>query len=580
MEIFKRFFEFYKPHKRLFFFDLICATWVAAVDLSFPQLLYYSTHVLFVQGKSDIFRGCVLIAAIMIVLYAIRYYCQHYITTWGHIMGARMESEMRKQLFEKYQALSFSYYDRNNTGIMMSKLVSDLFDISELAHHGPENVFLAVMELTGAFVLMGIINVYLAAILFVIMCMMLFFGIKQNRKMKAIFLDNRKKIADVNSSLQDSLAGIRVVKSFGNEKIEHEKFQYSNNEFLHSKTESYMAMGRFVAGGGVFVGLSYMAVLSVGGYFIGQNMLQPTDLAVFALYIGIFLNPINMLVNFTEQFQKGYTGFCRFVEIMDTPVTIKNKADAQDIGIAKGDIDYKHVFFHYEKEQKVLEDIDFHVDAGKTIALVGPSGGGKTTICSLLPRFYDVTKGSVCIDGKDVRDITLESLRRNIGIVQQDVYMFNGTIKSNIAYGKPDASFEEIMEAAKRANIHDFIMTLPDKYDSLVGERGTRLSGGQKQRISIARVFLKNPRILILDEATSALDNESERYIKEALELLAKDRTTIVVAHRLSTIQNADEILVIRHHNITERGNHDALIKQDGLYARYYRMQFHKQTVK
>ncbi|MDQ0202623.1 ABC transporter ATP-binding protein [Pectinatus haikarae] len=580
MDIFKRFIEFYKPHKRLFFFDLICATWVAAVDLSFPQLLYYSTHVLFVQGEKDIFRSCMLIACIMIVMYIIRYYCQHYITTWGHIMGARMESEMRRRLFEKYQELSFAYYDKNNTGIMMSKLVSDLFDISELAHHGPENIFLAVLEITGAFILMGMINIHLTMILFFIMCMMLFFGISQNRKMKAVFLDNRRKIADVNSSLQDSLAGIRVVKSFGNEKLEHAKFSRSNDEFLHSKTESYLAMGRFVAGGGIFVGLSYMAVLSAGGYFIAQRTLQPTDLAVFALYIGIFLNPINMLVNFTEQFQKGYTGFCRFVEIMDTDVSIKNSENAQDIGTAKGDISYNHVSFHYEKTQQVLENIDFHVKAGKTVALVGPSGGGKTTICSLLPRFYDVTEGSICIDGKDIREITLESLRRNIGIVQQDVYMFNGTIKSNIAYGAPDASDEEITAAAKQANIHDFIMTLPDRYDSLVGERGTRLSGGQKQRISIARVFLKNPNILILDEATSALDNESERYIKESLELLSKNRTTLVVAHRLSTIQNADEILVIRHHGIIERGSHDELIKMNGLYARYYRMQFYKQAEK
>ncbi|WP_196592726.1 ABC transporter ATP-binding protein [Pectinatus sottacetonis] len=578
MKVFYRFIEFYKPHMRLFFFDLICATLVAAVDLSFPQLLYYATHTLFVGPQNEIIKGCIYIAAIMIVLYVIRYFSQLYITTWGHIMGARMESEMRRILFEKYQALSFSYYDKNNTGIMMSKLVSDLFDISELAHHGPENLFLAILEITGAFILMGMINVQLSAILFTIMLLMLFFGVWQNRKMKAVFLDNRKKIADVNSSLQDSLAGIRVVKSFGNEVLEHAKFKKSNDKFLASKNASYMAMGRFVAGGGVFVGLSYMAVLSAGGYFIAHNMLKPTDLAVFALYIGIFLKPINMLISFTEQFQKGYTGFCRFVDIIDTDIAIKDKLGAIDIGKVKGNIAYKNVSFSYEDSQNVLENISFTVRAGNTVALVGPSGGGKTTICSLLPRFYDVTDGSICIDGRDIRDIKIASLRNNIGIVQQDVYMFNGTIKSNIAYGKPNAPEEEIIAAAKQANIHDFIMSLPDKYDSLVGERGTRLSGGQKQRISIARVFLKNPRILILDEATSALDNESERYIQKSLDLLAENRTTVVVAHRLSTIQNADEILVIRHHNITERGSHEELMQKNGLYARYYRMQFHKQT--
>lgn len=576
MGIFYRFIEFYKPHKRLFFFDLICATMVAVVDLSFPQLLYYATHTLFVGGNDTIITGCIYIAIIMVALYAVRYACQHYITTWGHIMGARMESEMRRLLFKKYQALSFSYYDKNNTGVMMSKLVSDLFDISELAHHGPENVFLAILEIAGAFILMGMINVQLSAVLFIIMLLMLSFGIMQNRKMKNIFLDNRKKIAGVNSSLQDSLAGIRVVKSFANEAIEHAKFKVSNDEFLESKTASYMAMGSFVAGGGIFVGLSYMSVLAIGGYLIAHNLLKPTDLAVFALYIGIFLNPINMLVNFTEQFQKGYTGFCRFVEIMDTPILIKDKENAIDIGNVKGKITYENVSFAYEDEQKVLKNISFNVDAGKTIALVGPSGGGKTTICSLLPRFYDVTDGNIYIDDKNIKDVTLASLRDSIGIVQQDVYMFNGTIKSNIAYGRPDASDEDIITAAKQANIHDFIVSLPDGYDSLVGERGTRLSGGQKQRLSIARVFLKNPRILILDEATSALDNESERFIQQSLDMLAKDRTTIVVAHRLSTIQNADEILVIRHNQITERGSHAELMENNGLYARYYRMQFHK----
>lgn len=485
-----------------------------------------------------------------------------------------MESDMRAKLFEHYQKLSFSYYDRNNTGEMMSKLVADLFDISELAHHGPENIFISLLKIFGSFALLLLINVKMTLILLVITIVMLLFNMYKNRRMKEIFLDNRKKIAGVNASVQDSLAGIRVVKSFANEAVERDKFGESNLAFLESKESSYRMMGSFFAGNGLFQGLLYTVVLVSGGYFIAEGSLQASDLAVYALYIGIFINPIDVLINFTEQFQKGYSGFRRFHEVVGTDPEIVDRKDAVELKTVKGKITYQNVSFRYNNDQSVLENINIQIEAGKTVALVGPSGGGKTTICSLLPRFYEVSDGAVLIDGHDIRDIKLQSLRRNIGVVQQDVYMFGGSIRDNIAYGKPDATDAEIIEAAKQANIHDFIESLPEGYDSYVGERGTRLSGGQKQRLSIARVFLKNPPILILDEATSALDNESERYIQGSLEKLAKNRTTIVVAHRLSTIRNADEIVVIDAQGIQERGSHAELMEKDGIYARYYHMQF------
>ena len=457
---------------------------------------------------------------------------------------------------------------------MMSKLVSDLFDISELAHHGPENVFISLLKIVGSFVLLMCINVPMTLILAAVTVIMLLFSVWQNGKMQAVFMDNRRKIATVNASLQDSLAGIRVVKSFANEELERKKFGRSNVEFLHSKERNYKRMGIFHAGNNFFQGMLYLTVLVSGGYFVAKGSLDPADLAVYALYIGIFVNPIEVLVEFTEMFQKGYSGFKRFVEVLETQPDITDSPGAKPLENVEGRIAFKNVSFSYDCSENVLEHIDIQIEAGKTVALVGPSGGGKTTLCSLLPRFYDVTDGCVTIDGQDIRSVTLKSLRSNIGIVQQDVYMFGGSIRDNIAYGKPGASDEEIVEAAKRANIHDFIVSLPEGYNTFVGERGARLSGGQKQRISIARVFLKDPRILILDEATSALDNESERHIQESLEELAKDRTTIVIAHRLSTIRNADEIIVLSDEGIVERGNHHELMQKDGLYASYYNMQF------
>lgn len=574
MSIYMKFIQYYKPYQRLFYFDLFCALVVSIIDLAFPQILYFLTHGIFTGDPTTIMQVLGIIGAGMLIMYGIRYVCQYYITTWGHIMGARMESDMRQDLFNHYQRLSFSYYDRNNTGEMMSKLVSDLFDISELAHHGPENIFISSIKILGSFALLLMINVKMTSILFVITLFMIIFSIYKNRKMKAVFMNNRKKIAGVNSRVQDSLSGIRVVKSFANEELEREKFSYSNLEFLDTKEDSYKIMGSFHAGNAFFQGLLYTAVLVSGGFFIANGSLKVADLAVYALYIGIFLNPIDVLINFTEQFQKGYSGFKRFMEVVGTTPEILDKQDAIKLNSVEGNIVYHNVSFNYDKNAGVLDQVNIEIKAGQTVALVGPSGGGKTTLCSLLPRFYDVTEGAITIDGKDVRDVTLKSLRSAIGIVQQDVYIFAGSIRDNIAYGKPDATDSEIMEAARNANIHEFIMSLDNGYDSYVGERGTRLSGGQKQRIAIARVFLKNPQILILDEATSALDNESERYIQTSLERLSKDRTTIVVAHRLSTIRNADEIIVINHNGIQERGSHDALLALNGLYAKYYKMQF------
>ena len=574
MFILKKFIQYYKPYQFLFYTDMVCALTMSMIDLAFPQILNLLTKGLFTQSSAEILHGIGYVGGGLIVMYLIRYGCQYYITSWGHVMGARMESDMRQDLFDHLQRLPFSYYDKNNTGEMMSKLVSDLFDISELAHHGPENLFISILKIIGSFALLMLIHVKMTLILLCVTMIMVVFSVYQNRKLKAIFMDNRKKIANVNSRVQDSLSGIRVVKSFANEEIESEKFKSSNVEFLDSKETGYKIMGSFHAGNNFFEGLLYVTVLVFGGVFIANGTMQLTDLAVYALYIGIFINPLDVLINFTEQFQKGYAGFKRFVDVLQTEPEIVDKEDAIPLTNVRGEIAFKDVSFYYDKTTEVLEKVTISIEAGKTVALVGPSGGGKTTLCSLLPRFYDVTEGSVTIDGKDVRDVTLKSLRSNIGIVQQDVYMFAGSVRDNISYGKPKAAEEEIIKAAKNANIHDFIMSLDYGYDTYVGERGVRLSGGQKQRLAIARVFLKNPKILILDEATSALDNESERHIQASLEQLSKDRTTIVIAHRLSTIRNADEIIVINDRGIQERGNHETLLLQDGLYAKYYNMQF------
>lgn len=574
METMKKFVRYYKPYKTVFFLDMLCALIISVIDLAFPQILNYLNNTFYIQPKEMILNSLWILGVGLLFMYIIRALCRYYVTAQGHIMGAKMESDMRQDLFDQFERLSFSYYDRNNTGEMMSKLVSDLFDISEFAHHGPENVFISLLKILGSFILLLYIHVPLTLILIGVTIIMLVFSLLQNKKMQATFMDNRKKIAGVNASLQDSLAGIRVVKSFANEDIERDKFSHSNQLFLQSKTNNYYRMGLFHAGNNFFQGMLYATILVAGGYFIANGSLDPISLATYALYINIFVAPIEVLVEFTEMFQKGFSGFKRFLEVIETKPDIVDSPNATPIKEVEGVIDYEDVCFSYSDDETVLDHINFHIDAGKSIALVGPSGGGKTTICSLLPRFYDVNSGSIKIDGKDVRGLSLDSLRKAIGIVQQDVYLFTGSIKENIAYGKPGAHDDEIIEAAKKANIHDFIISLPDGYDTYVGERGTRLSGGQKQRISIARVFLKDPKILILDEATSALDNESERHIQKSLEELAKNRTSITIAHRLSTIRNADEIIVISENGMEERGSHEALMEKNGVYAKYYNLQF------
>ncbi len=573
MHTLRKFIRYYAPYKAVFFIDLFCAAFISIVDLAYPQILRTMTQTLFTRDSSVILQALPLIAAGLLAMYLIQSLCKYYVSYQGHMMGANMERDMRQQLFDHYEKLSFSYYSRNNSGQMMSKLVSDLFDIAEFAHHGPENLFISLVKIIGSFVFLFLINWRLALpLVFLVLCMFVF-SLRQNGRMQETFMENRRKIGDVNSSLQDTLGGIRVVQSFANEEIEREKFRKSNHAFLISKDNNYHCMGSFMAWNLFFQGMMYLVTLVFGGCLIANGQMDAGDLAMYALYIGIFISPIQILVELIEMIQKGLAGFRRFLDVMETDPEIVDAPDAKPLTDVKGRVCYEDVSFHYSDDNiPVLSHVSFEIPAGKSVALVGPSGSGKTTICSLLPRFYDVTGGRITIDGKDVRTLQLKSLRSQIGMVQQDVYLFEGTIRDNIAYGKPGASEEEIIEAAKRANIHDFIQELPDGYDTCVGERGARLSGGQKQRISIARVFLKNPPILILDEATSALDNESERWIQQSLEELSRNRTTITIAHRLSTIRNADEIIVITEDGIAERGTHETLLEKGGLYAHYYNL--------
>lgn len=574
MDTMKAFIKYYKPYKKLFLADMFCALTLSGIDLVFPLLVgYLMDDVYILSDTAKVIQSIGIIGLILLGMYIVKYFCQYFITSWGHIMGAYMESDMRRDLFEHLEKLSFSYYDEVNTGKLMSCIINDLFDISEFAHHGPEDIFISIIKLTGTFMILSLMNIKMTLILLIFTAMMLCFSIYYNRKMKKVFAMNREKIAGVNAITQDALGGIRVVKSFANESIEMKKFEAGNGAFVETKKSSYFIMGKYQSGNSFFQSLLYLAAVLVGGILITKGQMKVSELTVYILYINTFLAPVQKLVDFTEQLQKGMTGFERFLKIMRTEPEIQDDKHAVVLGKVKGELTFEHVSFGYDDEE-ILSDINMKIPAGKKVALVGPSGSGKTTFCSLIPRFYEVTAGRVMIDGKDIRKVTQRSLRDAIGIVQQDVYLFGGSIKENICYGKPGASDEEIIIAAKKANIHEFITSLPEGYDTYVGERGVRLSGGQKQRISIARVFLKNPPILILDEATSALDNESERFIQNSLDELAKDRTTLVIAHRLSTIKNADEILVLTPNGIEERGNHHELLGLKGIYAHLYNMQF------
>ena len=579
----KRFLSYYKPQMGLFVADTVCALVLAAIDLAFPIILRNLTGGLFTQGQAAIMQALGMIAVGLVLMYAIRCACRYFVSYWGHVMGARMESKMREDLFDQYERFSFAYFDRNSSGDMMSRVVNDLFDICEAAHHVPEWIIICGIEIVGSFVILFTIASVLALAMAVVTAAFAVIMFWQNMRMRVVFSDNRKKISGINAQLQDSLAGMRVVKSFANEETERSKFRASNNRYLSSKENMYHAMGVYTATYGLLSGVLYVIVVLLGGWLVAQGQLQAVDMATFALYISLFCTPLETLVNSAEMYQKAIAGFKRMDEVLSTAPDIQDKPGAADLQVTAGAVDYRDVCFSYEDvelgeagadERPVIDHMDLSIKPGQTIALVGPSGGGKSTTCSLLPRFYDVAAGFIRIDGQDVRDVTQQSLRRAIGLVQQDVYLFDGTIGENIAYGKPGATAEEIAEAARRANIDAFIESLPQGYDTVVGERGSRLSGGQKQRVAIARVFLKNPKILILDEATSALDNESEEAVQESLEELARGRTTIIIAHRLSTIKHADEIATVEHGRVVERGTHEELLARGGTYARYYRMQF------
>lgn len=571
----KKMISYYRPYVGIFCADMIFAMISASIALAIPLFVRYVTSRLIYKEPEQIVREILVIAVILFIMLAVDCYTRYFIGNYGHVMGARIEYDMRAEIFSHMQKLSFSFYDDAKVGQLMSRITTDLFDITELLHHGPENVILSVIKIAGALIILLNINVYLALAAFAVLPFMIIFAYVLNKKMRAAFKKNREEIAAINGQIEDNLAGIRVVKSFANEDIEDQKFKIGNDGFLKAKKNSYRYMGTFQAGVGIFTTLIQVNVILAGSILIAYKMLDISDLITFLLYIGVFTDPIRTIVDFTEQFQNGYTGFERFREIMDMEPDIMDSENAVDIGDVRGDISFDNVSFQYHDDaDNVLNNVSLEVEAGSYIALVGTSGAGKTTLCSLIPRFYDVSAGSIKIDGRDIRDITLKSLRDHIGMVQQDVYLFAGTIFENIAYGKPDATEEEVIEAAKNANAHDFIMSFPDGYNTDIGQRGIKLSGGQKQRLSIARVFLKNPPILIFDEATSALDNESEQVVQESLEKLAHNRTTFVIAHRLTTIQNAERILVLTEEGIAESGTHQELLDRGGIYEKLYHMHY------
>ena len=565
--------SYYKPYLGVFFADMLFAILAAAVTLVIPLIVRYITaKVVFLPGEEAV-AIILKLGIFMLFLVAVECYCNFYISNYGHVMGAKIEYDMRAEIFAHYQKLSFSFYDNQKVGQLMARITTDLFDISELLHHGPENITISVIKIIGAFAILLGISPKLALCAFALIPIMICYAYFFNKRMKRAFRENRVKIAEINSQIEDNLSGIRVVKSFANEKIEQEKFKKGNEGFLDAKKNSYLFMGGYQAGMKTFTTLITIVVVVAGTIFIADGSVSVTDLITFILYINVFTDPVRTLIDFAEQFQNGYSGFERFMEILAVEPDIEDKKDAVALSNVRGDITFENVSFRYEENtERVLNHINLQVKAGSYMALVGSSGAGKSTLCSLIPRFYDVSGGRILLDGKDIRDIRLKSLRDQIGIVQQDVYLFVGTVYDNIRYGKPDATREEVIEAAKNANAHEFIMNLPDGYETDIGQRGVKLSGGQKQRLSIARVFLKNPPILIFDEATSALDNESEKVVQESLEKLAKNRTTFVIAHRLSTIRNAGKILVLTEEGIEEEGTHEELMERHGLYERLYRM--------
>lgn len=577
-EVIKKFITYYKPYKVILFLDLFCALVLAGVDLAFPQLLRFFTNDFFTRPAEQIFVALFPIAVALLSLYLIRTASQYYITRWGHIMGASMETDMRDDLFRQFSRLSFSYYDKNKSGDMASRILTDLFEISELAHHGPENILICSLKIIGSFVLLFMLNAHLTFVMFIATIIMAAYSAWTNFRRRTVFTANRQRMGQMNSQITDSLGGIKTVQSFGNEEGELKKFGNINDKYLDTKKESYKFIANFNAANSMFQGVLYTVTIVGGGFCVANGTLAVNELAIFALYIGIFIAPIEQLINFAETFQKGYAGFRRFIEVMSEVPEVQEKPGAIDVpDDIKTDVLYDDVYFAYENDEDktvAVNHMDLKIAEGEKLALVGPSGEGKSTTCSLLPRFYDVDHGKITIGGIDIRDFKIDSLRHAIGVIQQDVYLFDGNIAQNISYGLTDVADDEIIAAAKAADIHDFIKTLPEGYNTKVGERGARLSGGQKQRIAIARLFLRDPKIIILDEATSALDNESEANVQDSLDRLCEGRTTIVIAHRLSTIKSVDKIAVIHEGRVAEYGTHEQLLAQNGIYSNYYKLQF------
>lgn len=571
--VLRRLAAYYKPYRRVFWTDMFFAFVSAAATLVIPLIVRYVTSAITGMQAFEAQRMIFRLGILMLALVLVQWYSNYYISNYGHVMGAKIEYDMRAEIFDHYQKMSFSFYDEQKVGQLMSRVTSDLFDITELLHHGPENIAISSIKIAGAFIILMSVNPYLVIAAFALIPVMLIFAYFCNKKMKRAFRRNREKIAEINGQIEDNLSGIRVVKSFANEELENAKFKTGNDGFLEAKKNSYHYMGQYHSGLTAFTTLINVLVIFFGGLMVTKEVVSVTDLVTFLLYINVFTDPIRTLIDFTEQFQNGYSGYERFIQMIDMVPDIEDDKDAVRLEQVEGNIRFEDVSFRYSKEHDaVLQHIHLEVPAGKYVALVGPSGIGKSTLCSLIPRFYEVTGGRILVDGKDIRKLQMKSLRDHIGVVQQDVYLFAGSVYDNIVYGRPGASREEVIEAAKNANAHAFIMELPQGYDTDIGQRGIRLSGGQKQRLSIARVFLKNPPILIFDEATSALDNESEKVVQESLEKLAANRTTFVIAHRLTTIRNAEQILVLTEQGIEEQGTHEQLMQKNGIYAGLYQM--------